>query len=84
MASELHRPCSVDWVSASAEATEGLGEALGRLAYPDLVVALDGDLGSGREARLFLIEPTTGRRHRRTGARRKPGQRQEQPEPGCK
>lgn len=35
-------------LSRSAEATEGVGEALGRLLLPDSVVALDGDLGAGK------------------------------------
>ena len=37
-------------VSHSVEATEALAEALGRLAEPDTVIALDGDLGTGKTA----------------------------------
>ncbi|MDF1797892.1 MAG: tRNA (adenosine(37)-N6)-threonylcarbamoyltransferase complex ATPase subunit type 1 TsaE [Planctomycetota bacterium] len=37
-------------VSHSVEATEALAEALGRLAVPDTVFALDGDLGTGKTA----------------------------------
>jgi len=36
------------WTSRDPEATEALGEALGRAAFPGLVVALDGDLGAGK------------------------------------
>lgn len=36
------------WISRDPEATEALGEALGRAAFPGLVVALDGDLGAGK------------------------------------
>jgi tRNA threonylcarbamoyladenosine biosynthesis protein TsaE len=35
-------------VSHSPEATEALGEALGRLARPGLLLTLDGDLGAGK------------------------------------
>lgn len=36
------------WTSRDPEATEALGEAIGRAAEPGLVVALDGDLGAGK------------------------------------
>jgi len=36
------------WISRDPEATEALGEAIGRGAPPGLVVALDGDLGAGK------------------------------------
>lgn len=36
------------WISRSPEATESLGEAIGRAAFPGLVVALDGELGAGK------------------------------------
>jgi tRNA threonylcarbamoyladenosine biosynthesis protein TsaE len=36
------------FVSASADATEALGAALGALLQPGAVVALDGELGSGK------------------------------------
>jgi len=36
------------WISRDPEATEALGEAIGRDAQPGLVVALDGDLGAGK------------------------------------
>ncbi|MCY2958587.1 MAG: tRNA (adenosine(37)-N6)-threonylcarbamoyltransferase complex ATPase subunit type 1 TsaE [Planctomycetota bacterium] len=36
------------WISRDPEATEALGEAIGRRAAPGLVVALDGDLGAGK------------------------------------
>lgn len=36
------------WTSRDPEATEALGEALGRVAFAGLVVALDGDLGAGK------------------------------------
>jgi tRNA threonylcarbamoyladenosine biosynthesis protein TsaE len=36
------------YLSRSPEATFGLGEALGRLAPPGLVVCLEGDLGAGK------------------------------------
>jgi len=35
-------------VSRSPEATEALGEALGRAAFPGLLLTLDGDLGAGK------------------------------------
>lgn len=35
-------------ISSSAEATEALGECLGRLLWPGAVVALVGDLGAGK------------------------------------
>lgn len=36
------------WTSRDPEATEALGEAIGRVAFAGLVVALDGDLGAGK------------------------------------
>lgn len=48
MAGEGKSSGGLRFVSSSAEATAALGEAVGRLAYPDLVVALDGELGSGK------------------------------------
>ncbi len=40
--------CVLGWESASAEATEAMGAALGRLLSPGDVVALFGELGSGK------------------------------------
>ena len=42
------RECALSWDSASAEETERMGEALGRLLQPGDVVALFGELGSGK------------------------------------
>jgi tRNA threonylcarbamoyladenosine biosynthesis protein TsaE len=42
------RECALSWDSASAEETERMGEALGRLLHPGDVVALFGELGSGK------------------------------------
>ncbi|MBL8863417.1 MAG: tRNA (adenosine(37)-N6)-threonylcarbamoyltransferase complex ATPase subunit type 1 TsaE [Planctomycetes bacterium] len=36
------------WISRDAAATEALGEAIGRAAFEGLVIALDGDLGTGK------------------------------------
>lgn len=36
------------WISRDEQATEALGEAIGRAAMPGLVVTLDGDLGAGK------------------------------------
>jgi len=36
------------FLSGSPEATEALGEALGRALFPDAVVALEGELGAGK------------------------------------
>lgn len=48
MASDERTLPALEFVSSSAEATAALGEVLGQLAHPDLVVALDGELGSGK------------------------------------
>lgn len=40
--------CALSWESASPEETEGMGEALGGLLRPGDVVALFGELGSGK------------------------------------
>ena len=42
------RECILVWESASAAETERMGAALGRLLRPGDVVALLGDLGSGK------------------------------------
>ena len=42
------RECGLAWDSASAEETERMGEALGKLLQPGDVVALFGELGSGK------------------------------------
>jgi tRNA threonylcarbamoyladenosine biosynthesis protein TsaE len=42
------RECSLSWDSASAEETERMGETLGTLLQPGDVVALFGELGSGK------------------------------------
>ena len=42
------RECALMWESASAAETERLGAALGRLLRPGDVIALLGDLGSGK------------------------------------
>jgi len=42
------RECSLTWDSASAEQTERMGEALGALLQPGDLVALFGELGSGK------------------------------------
>ena len=39
---------SVEIVTASAEATEAIGEQLGKRAWPGMVLALHGELGSGK------------------------------------
>jgi len=42
------RECVLSWDSASAEETQRMGEALGALLQPGDVVALFGELGSGK------------------------------------
>ncbi len=42
------RECALSWESGSAEETERMGEALGGLLQPGDVVALFGELGSGK------------------------------------
>jgi tRNA threonylcarbamoyladenosine biosynthesis protein TsaE len=42
------RECCLSWGSASAEETERMGETLGALLQPGDVVALSGELGSGK------------------------------------
>lgn len=42
------RKTATTWISRDADATESLGEAIGRAAFRGLVVALDGELGAGK------------------------------------
>lgn len=41
---------AVKMISTSVEMTESLGEALGRVVLPGMVLTLDGDLGAGKTA----------------------------------